>query len=90
MNKNIQVVKKTVNFHEQVTQIAKLLFHAFYFDEEQHLNDPDTYEKEGVVDLVDKADKIYRFFGSADEAKKAIRFLHTVNPIKAKEIFDEL
>ena len=90
MNKDIQIVEKNVNFHEQVTQIAKLLFHAFYFDEEEHFSDPDTYEKDGVLELADKADKIYRFFGSADDAKKAIRFLHTVNPIKAKEIFDEL
>ena len=85
-----KLVEKTKVYHDQILQIAKLLFHAFYYDEEEKGIAPDNYEREGVESLLDVSDKIFQFFGSADEATKAIRFLHTVNPIKAKEIFDEL
>jgi len=90
MNNNY--VEKNLVYQDQVQQIAKLVFHAFYYDEEEKFNasSPEVYEKEVISDLLPMSDKIFQFFGTADEAKKAIRFLHTVNPIKAKEIFDEL
>lgn len=89
---NNDYVEKNLVYQEQVQQIAKLVFHAFYYDEEEKLNysPAEDYEKEIIDDLLPMAEKIFHFFGTADEAKKAIRFLHTVNPIKAKEIFDEL
>jgi hypothetical protein len=89
---NNELVEKNVAYQEQVVQIAKLVFHAFYYDEEEKLNysPAEDYEKDSVNELLDKAEKIFQFFGSTEEAKKAIRFLHTVNPMKAKEIFDEL
>jgi len=89
---NNDYVEKNLVYQDQVHQIAKLVFHAFYYDEEEKLNYSPTeaYEKEITDDLLPMAEKIFHFFGTADEAKKAIRFLHTVNPIKAKEIFDEL
>jgi len=89
---NNELVEKTVAYQENVSQIAKLVFHAFYYDDEEKLNYTPTedYERDGINDLLDKAEKIFQFFGSTEEAKKAIRFLHTVNPMKAKDIFDEL
>lgn len=89
---NNDYVEKNLVYQDQVQQIAKLVFHAFYYDEEEKLNysPAEAYEKEVIDDLLPMAEKIFHFFGTADEAKKAIRFLHTVNPIKAKEIFDEL
>jgi hypothetical protein len=89
---NNDYVEKNLVYQDQVQQIAKLVFHAFYYDEEEKLNysPAEAYEKEVIDDLLPMAEKIFHFFGTADEAKKAIRFLHTLNPIKAKEIFDEL
>ena len=89
---NNDLTEKNIVYQENVLQIAKLVFHAFYYDDEDRLNYSPTeeYEKDNVTELLPKAEKIYQFFGSADEAKKAIRFLHTVNPMKAKEIFNEL
>lgn len=90
---NNDYVEKNLVYQDQVQQIAKLVFYAFYYDEEEKLNfspTPEVYEKEVVNELLPMAEKIFQFFGSAEEAKKSIRFLHTVNPIKAKEIFDEL
>jgi hypothetical protein len=89
---NNDYVEKNLVYQDQVQQIAKLVFHVFYYDEEEKLNysPAEAYEKEVTDDLLPMAEKILHFFGTADEAKKAIRFLHTVNPIKAKEIFDEL
>ena len=89
---NNDYVEKNLVYQDQVQQIAKLVFHAFYYDEEEKLNysPSEDYEKEVIGELLPMAEKIFHFFGTAEEAKKAIRFLHTVNPIKAKEIFDEL
>lgn len=89
---NNELVEKNLVFQDNVHQIAKLVFHAFYFDDEERLNytPAEDYEKDGINDLLPKAEKIFQFFGSTEDAKKAIRFLHTVNPMKAKEIFDEL
>jgi hypothetical protein len=89
---NNDYVEKNLVYQDQVQQIAKLVFHAFYYDEEEKLNysPSEDYEKEVIDELLPMAEKIFHFFGTAEEAKKAIRFLHTVNPIKAKEIFDEL
>ena len=90
---NTDFVEKNIEYQEQVEQIAKFVFHAFYYDEEEkatYVSGPDLYERELIGDLLHKGEKIYGFFGSATEAKKALRFLHTVNPMKAKEILDEL
>lgn len=89
---NNDYVEKNLVYQDQVKQIAKVVFHAFYYDEEEKLNysPSEDYEKEVIDELLPMAEKIFHFFGTAEEAKKAIRFLHTVNPIKAKEIFDEL
>ena len=89
---NTDYVEKNLVYQDQVKQIAKMVFHSFYYDEEEKRDyvPSDLYEKEAIESLLPMGEKIFKFFDSADEAKKAIRFLHTVHPIKAKEIFDEL
>lgn len=91
---NNDFVEKNVAYQEEIQQIAKFVFHAFYYDEEEKAmwpgGGPDAYERDSVSDLLPKAEKILSFFGSAADAKKAMRFLHTINPMRAKDIIDEL
>jgi hypothetical protein len=88
---NNEYIEKNIVYQEQVQQIAKMLFYYFYYDEQDKMNYySEEYEKDIISDLLPTSEKIFNFFTSAEEAKKTIRFLHTVNPIKAKEIFDEL
>lgn len=74
---------KNKKYREEVEKIAKFLSRTFGF------GDDDEWES-AHEDYLDRADKIYRFFDSSEDAKKAFRFLNVVNPVKAKEIVDEL
>lgn len=109
------MVQKNLNYQQDIAQIAKMLFHAFYLDEEELISavddnkdDPltcgdiyersialglpgaEVYERTLVAALMEKAEKFFQFFASVDDAKKTIHFLHTVNPVKAREIIDEM
>jgi hypothetical protein len=87
------LVEKTKIYQESVNRIAATLFHTFYYapdDEVDFLPNGPEFEQDLEFSLLDKADKIYHFFQSADEAIKMIRFLVVVNPAKAKEIVDGL
>lgn len=85
MNKDY--VEKNLVYQDQIEKIAKQLYHSFYNDEK---NEYGTTPEETIKNLLPMAEKMFNFFETASEAKKTIRFLHTINPIKAKEIFDEL
>ena len=87
------LVEKTKLYQESVKRIASVLFHSFYYIPEEEIDFlPSGPEEDQDIEfqLLDKADKIYHFFGSAEEATKMIRFLQAVNPTKAKEIVDGL
>jgi hypothetical protein len=86
---NNDYVEKNLVYQDQVQQIATIIYHAFYCEEEE-FKEPFCEPKEAINNLIPMSEKIFRYFENANEAKKAIRFLHTVNPIKSKEIFDEL
>ena len=96
---NSDFTKKNIEYQNEIGQVAKFLFYAFYYNEEERLNYlPDCvehrsegeYEKFGVNQAMPKAEKIYSHFGEKTEAVKALKFLQAVNPLKAKEIVDAL
>lgn len=108
---NPELIQKNLDYQKDVEQIAKMLFHAFYYDEEEILENIDetatcgdlydrleaqglpgaeVYEKAMTAILMEKAEKIFGFFSSVEDAKKTIQFLQNVNPAKAKEIIDEM
>lgn len=90
---NQDLCEKNKNYQGQIIQVTTVLFHAFYYDEEERLNHlpaAETYERDSIHELLPKGEKIFDYFGNAESAIKALRFLHTVSPVKAKEIVDEL
>ena len=90
---NNDIVEKNVVYQNEVREIAKMIFHSFYFEEEQSLTYPpgsDLYEKENLEELLPKAEKVYKFFPNVSEAKRALKFLHELNPIKGLEIMNSL
>lgn len=88
---NNEFVEKNRIYQEQINEIAKFIFHAFHYeeDEQPELNIAIENDKE-VEKWLEKAEKILAFFNDSDEAKKAFKFLNTVNPMYAKEIIDGL
>lgn len=88
---NNELIEKNKIYQEQINEIAKFIFYAFHYeeDEQPELNITVENEKE-VKKWLEKAEKILAFFDTCDEAKKAFRFLNTVNPMYAKEIIDGL
>jgi len=90
---NNEMVEKNVSYQNEVREIAKMIFHSFYFEEEQSLTYPpgsDLYEKENLDEILPKAEKIYKFFPNVVEAKRALKFIHELNPIKGLEIMNSL
>lgn len=89
---NNDIVKKNIEYQEKIREIAKILFHAFYYDEEALLDaiDYETYVRIGTADLMEKSDKFFQFFNNLEDAKATIRYLKIVNPKKAKEIIEEM
>lgn len=90
---NSTMIEKNIAYQQQIEQIAKMLFYAFYYNEEEaanYLPDVQFYDNQQIRGLMEKADKVFQYFKSAEEAKKTIHFLQVINPIKAKEIFDIL
>lgn len=86
---NNEYVEKNLIYQDQIKQIAKTIYFAFYCKENPN-SEPFYENEEAINELSSISEKVLHYFGNADEAKKAIRFLQTVNPIKSKEIFDEL
>jgi len=87
------ILEKNVAYQNDVNEIAKMIFHSFYFEEEQSLTYPpgtDLYEKDNIEEMYTKAEKIYKFFPNVKEAKRALRFLHEMSPIKGLEIMNSL
>ena len=90
---NNEIVEKNLAYQNEVREIAKMIFHSFYFEEEQSLTYPpgsNLYEKESLDEILPKAEKIYKFFPNALEAKRALKFIHELNPIKGLEIMNSL
>jgi hypothetical protein len=90
---NAELIEKNLKYNQDLQEIAKMIFHAFYYDEDKSLSyppDSNQYEKDNIEEILPKAEKIYRFFSSADDAKKTLRFLHEVSPIKGLEIINSL
>lgn len=88
---NNEFVEKNRIYQEQINEIAKFIFHAFHYEEDEQPELNISIENEQEVEKwLEKAEKILAFFDSSDEAKKAFRFLNTVNPMYAKEIIDGL
>ena len=88
-----EIKEKNLHYQNEVRDIAKMIFHAFYFDEQESLCYPPESkqsEKDCLDTLLAKAEKIYRFFPSAEEAKKSLKFLHEISPIKGLEIMNSI
>jgi hypothetical protein len=91
MNKDIS--DKNISYQNDIRDIAKMIFHSFYFEEEQSLTYPpgsDQYEKDHIAEIYPKAEKVYRFFSNVTEAKRALKFLHEMSPVKGLEIMNSL
>ena len=80
---NQELVEKGLNYHREIETIAQSLFYLFYDDSNIDLNFESKVKK-----LMPKAQKILHFFKNSEKAIAAIRFFHTVEPLKSKEIFD--
>jgi len=90
---NTEIMEKNLRYNQEIQEIAKMIFHAFYYDENQSLSyppDSNQYEKDYIEELLPKAEKVYRFFSSVEEAKNSLKFLHEVSPIKGLEIMNSL
>jgi len=90
---NNDIMEKNVAYQNDVKEIARMIFHSFYFEEEQSLTYPpgsNQYEKDNLDEIYPKAEKVYRFFSNVSEAKKALKFLHEINPIKGLEVMNSL
>lgn len=90
---NTNIVEKNVAYQNDIRDIAKMIFHSFYFEEEQSLTYPpgsNLYEKDHIEGIIPKAEKVYRFFPNVTEAKRALKFLHEMSPIKGLEIMNSL
>lgn len=88
-----EIIEKNIKYNQELKEIAKMIFHAFYYEEEQSLSYPpgsNLYEKDHIDELIPKAEKIYRFFSSVDEVKNTLKFIHEVNPVKGLEIMNSL
>ena len=88
MNEELQV-RMTI-YMDNVRKICEYLFTKFYNTDEF-----DPYYNHEAADLkkneyMDKAERLYQFFGSVEEIKKMMEFLNTVNPGMAKELTDGL
>lgn len=91
MNKDL--VEKNKSYQSDIREIAKMIFHSFYFEEEQSLTYPpgtDLYERDHIEEMYPKAEKVFRFFKSVEEAKKALKFIHEINPLKGLELMNSL
>lgn len=93
MNKDY--VEKNLMYQDEIKKIARCIFYKFYnktddldWHEDLGLKENFDYDSSRVV--MPKAEKIYSFFNSSEEAIKAINFLHITNPSKAKEIIEGL
>lgn len=90
---NNEIIEKNLNYQSEINEIAKMIFHSFYYEEEQSLTYPpgsEQYEKDNISQMYPKAEKVYRFFPSVAEAKRALKFLHELSPIKGLEIMNSL
>lgn len=90
---NKELVEKNIRYNKELNEIAKMIFHAFYYDEDKSLTyppDSNQYEKDSIEEILPKAEKIYKFFSSVEDAKKSLKFLHEINPIKGLEIINSL
>ena len=90
---NQDISEKSVSYQNEVREIAKMIFHSFYFEEEQSLTYPpgsDLYERDSINEIYPKAEKVYRFFSNVNDAKKALKFLHEMSPHKGLEIMNSL
>lgn len=90
---NTELVEKNLKYNQDLYEIAKMIFHAFYYDEDKRSSyppDSEQYEKDSIEEILPKAEKIYRFFSSSEEAKNALRFIHEVSPVKGLEIINSL
>lgn len=92
MSDELDLNAKAAIYNERVGKIAEYLFHKFYaVDGDQF----DGYwssdaEKMRKSQCLDKADRMYHFFGDVAEVKRMMEFLNTVNPGLAKELVDGL
>lgn len=93
---NEDMVKKNIEYQEQVIQIAKMLYHAFFYEDEEEVfhhapNDAAQIQEQlKVRELTEQAERMFEFFGSAEDAKKTIRFLQTICPEIGKQIIEKL
>lgn len=90
---NSELIEKNIQYQKDIKEIAKMIFHSFYYDEEQSLTYPpgsNFYEKDSLEQVYPKAEKIYRFFSSVDDVKKTLRFLHELSPVKGLELMNSL
>lgn len=90
---NNDMIEKNLAYQNDINELAKMIFHSFYFEEDQSLTYPpgsDQYEKDNIEEMLTKAEKVYRFFPNVTEAKRALKFLHELSPIKGLEIMNSL
>ena len=90
---NKEITEKNLAYQSEINEIAKMIFHAFYFDEQISLSyppDSNHYEKDSLQELLPKAEKIHKFFNSLEESKNCLKFMHEINQIKGAEFISSL
>lgn len=83
---------KAATYNDRVGKIADYLYTKFYAiagDTFDAYYDPEM-ERIKRGECLDKADRMYHFFGDVAEVKKMMEFLNTVNPGLAKDLVDGL
>jgi hypothetical protein len=92
-NMNQEILEKNLAYQKDIEEVARMLFHAFYYDEQERAAyppDSDQYEKNHLDELYAKAEKILRFFPNVQEAKRSLKFLNEINHVKGLEIVHSL
>lgn len=85
---NKELTDKNIEYQDQLHQMSVFLYNNFYKSEEEEATFLE--ERESINDLMAKSEKIFQYFGSFPEAKKAIKFFHIFNPAATKAILDEI
>jgi len=76
-------------YSENIEKIAGYLFANFYKPEHDGYYDHEAEEIERNR-CRDKATRLYQFFNSAEDIKRMMDFINTVNPGLARELADGL
>lgn len=87
---NNEYIEKNKVYQQQISDLANYLAFAFYIEEDQDV-DSDFIKREiDSLHLLDKSEKILKYFSSLEEAKNSFKFLLSVTPDIGVEVLDRL